>query len=162
MQREGGCVVVRQGCRVVIMLVVLVALLCPSPANANPKLPPGVPVTGTGQSFVKVKAGTPVAVLGLDHEPANPDCHPPTLNACQAHTYAIVQLPNGKVVALDSDVVNFQTQTVRVVAQAGGPLTPKEVNRSLGLSDTGGVAISPLLGAVILIGSVLVARRMIH
>ena len=153
---------VRQVCRVVIMLVVLVALLYPSPAYANPKLPPGVPVTGAGQSFVKVKAGTPVTILGLHHEPANPDCHPPTLFACRAHTYAIAQLPNGKVVALHDELVNFQTHTIRVSGTVGGPLSPKEVDRYLGLSDTGGVAISPLLGAVVLIGSVLVARRMLH
>jgi hypothetical protein len=36
------------------------------------------------------------------------------------------------------------------------------VNRYLGLSDTGGAALLPLLGAVMLIGSVLVARRMLH
>ena len=114
MQSEGGCAVVRQGYRVVIMLVVLVALLCPSLAYTKPKLPPGVPVTGAGQSFVKVKAGTAVTVLGLHHEPANPDCHPPTLFACRAHTYAIAQLPNGKVVALHDELVNFHTHTIRV------------------------------------------------
>jgi hypothetical protein len=158
MRREGRCTVLRQGYRLVILLAALiVAVLYLSPAYAR-----GVPHDTAGQDFVSVKAGTPVTVLGLHHEPANPSCHPATLYACQAHTYALVQLPNGKVVALDHKAVNFQTHTIRVSGGAFGPLPPKVGNRDLGLSDTGGVARLPLVGAVVLIGSVLLLRRMLH
>ena len=152
----------RQGYLIVTMLAVLVALLYPSPAYAHDAPRKNVVDTSAGQHFVSVKAGTPVTVLGLYHEPANPSCHPPTLPACKPHTYAVAQLPNGKVVLLPYKAVNYQTQTVLVGGTAPGPLTPKEVNDFLGLPGTGGAALLPLLGAVMLIGGGLVARQLPH
>lgn len=156
---------VRQGYRVVIMLVVLVALLYLSPAYAQSQLPEGVPVQGSGQPRPAhvVKAGTPVTVLGRYHGP-DPNC--PRTQTCKPYTSVVVQLPNEDVVLLPDTSVNYQTQKVSLgkftAMEIGEPLTPGQVTEILGLSDTGGVARLPLLGAVILIGSVLVARRMLH
>jgi hypothetical protein len=71
-------------------------------------------------------------------------------------------LPNEDVVLLPPPWVNHRTQTVRFDSETSKPLTPGQVRGILGLSDTGGVAGLPLLGAVVLIGSVLLARRMVH
>jgi len=149
-----------------MLAVLIVALVYLSPAYAQPKLPPRVPVTGAGQHIEGVSDGTPVTVLGVYHGPARRDCPPLPRVECKPYTWAVVQLPNEDVVLLPYRDVDFQTQKVSLgkftAVEIGDPLTPAEVSRYLGLSDTGGVAISPLLGAAILIGSVLLARRMLH
>src|SRR5215216_2402821 len=140
----GEGAVVRQGHLIaVIVVVLLVALLYPSPAYGDSK---------AGDTYVRVKAGTPVTVLGLYRDPPDSGCDPPNAPPCKPHTYAVAQLPNGKVVFLPYKNVNYQTQTVRVGGHYSGPLTPGEVNRYLGLPGTGGAALLPLLGAVMLIG----------
>ena len=148
---------VRQGQLLAVMLTVLVALLPPSPAYGNSKAG-----DKAGPSYVPVKAGTPVTVLGLYRDPANSGCIPPNAPPCRPHTYAITQLPNGKVVFLPYKDVNYQTQTVLVDGGGPGPLTAKWANRYLGLPDTGGAALLPLLGAVMLIGGGLILRRLLH
>ena len=148
------------------MLTVLVAVLYLSPAyahsppdhNGHQKLVDG----GSGEHFVSVKAGTLVTVLGLYRDPPDSGCDPPNAPPCKPHTDAVAQLPNGKVVLLHHKAVDYQTQTVRVDSNAPGPLTPREVNDFLGLPGTGGAALLPLLGAVMLIGGGLVARRLPH
>jgi len=140
----------------VIMLAVLVALLHPSPAYAPP-----LHDTTAGETLVSVKAGTPVTVLGLYRAPAASGCNPPNAFPCKPHTYAVTQLPDGKVVLLQHKAVDYQTQTVRVDSNAAGPLTPGEVNDFLGLPGTGGAELWPLLGAVMLIGGALVLRRLL-
>jgi hypothetical protein len=147
------------------MLTVLVAVLYLSPAyahsppdhNGHQKLVDG----GSGEHFVSVKAGTPVTVLGLYRAPAASGCNPPNAFPCKPHTYAVTQLPDGKVVLLHHKAVDYQTQTVRVDSNAAGPLTPGEVNDFLGLPGTGGAELWPLLGAVMLIGGALVLRRLL-
>jgi hypothetical protein len=111
---------------------------------------------------VRVNDGTPVVVLGLWRSPANPNCHPPTLYACKPHTLAVAQLPNGEVVLFSYSAVNYETQTVRMDTNAPGPLRPGEVNRLLGLPGTGGAALLPLLGAVMLTAGGLILRRLLH
>ena len=68
-------------------------------------------------------------------------------------------MPNENLVLLPPGWVDYETQTVRFDSETPKPLTPGQVMEILGLSDTGGVAISPLLGAVVIIGSALVAWR---
>jgi hypothetical protein len=154
MQSEGRSVVVRRGHRVVAILVVLVVVvLYLSPAYAEP--PPGVPHDTAGVSdFVKVKAGTPVTVLGLS-KPGNRPCP-------ECPTDAVVQLPNGNVVVVDPKAINYQTHRVRVDTNASGPYTPEDLKEFRWLPGTGGASLLPLLGAVTLIGSGLVLRRLLH
>src|SRR5215216_3652424 len=147
----GEGAVVRQGHLIaVIVVVLLVALLYPSPAYGDSK---------AGDTYVRVKAGTPVTVLGLYRVPPASGCDPPNALPCKPHTYAVAKLPNGEVVLLWHKAVAYQTQTVRVDSNAPGPLTPREVNDFLRLSDTGGAELLPLLGAVMLFGGGLVTRR---
>ena len=116
-RKEGRGAVVRQGHCVVAVLVVLVfAVLYRSLAHAKP--PPGVPHdTAGGPHFVRVKAGTPVTVLGLS-KPGNRPCP-------ECPTDAVVRLPNGDVVMLAAKAVNLQTHTVRMDWKyASGPYTP--------------------------------------
>jgi len=136
------------------MLAMLIALLYPSPAYAPP-----LHDTTAGDHYVSVRARTPVTVLGLYRYPAASGCDPPNAPPCKPHTYAVAKLPNGEVVLLWHKAVAYQTQTVRVDSNAPGPLTPREVNDFLRLSDTGGAELLPLLGAVMLFGGGLVTRR---
>ena len=156
---QGGCAVVRQGFRVVIMLAVLDALFYQSPAYAHPNHIHGTSA-GQPQHQYGVEAGTPVTVLGRYHGP-DPNC-PPTTRPCKPYTSAVVRLPNENVVLLPPSFVNYQTQTARFDAETSAPLTPGQVKEILGLTNTGGVALLPLLGAVMLIGGGLVARRLLH
>jgi hypothetical protein len=143
----------------VVMLVVLVASLYPSPAYGQA---PPYQDTTAGDHYVRVKAGTPVTVLGLYRDPADSGCNPPNAYPCRPHTYAVARLPTGKVVLVHHKAVDYQAQTVRVDSNAAGPLSPGEVNRYLGLPGTGGAALLPLLGAVMLIGGGLILRRLPH
>ena len=144
-----------------MVAALVVAVLYLSPAYAQ-QLPLGVPRDTAGQPPPAhvVEAGTPVTVLGRYHGP-DPNC-PPRPRPCKPYTWVVVQLPNENVVLLPPPWVNYQMQRARLTSETSAPLTPGQVTEILGLSDTGGVAISPLLGAVVLIGSVLVARRMLH
>jgi hypothetical protein len=152
--------VVRQGYLLaVVLMVLLVALLYSSPAYGHASRPPSVPVTSAGQHLVSVKAGTPVTVLRLYRDPGESRCTPPNAYPCRLHTFAVTQLPDGKVVLVHHKAIDYTTQTVRVDTNAAGPLTLGEVNDFLRLSDTGGVALLPLLGAIMLIGGGLVVRR---
>jgi hypothetical protein len=146
--------VVRQGQLIVVMLVVLVVLLYPSPAYAQVD-------TSAGQlpPRYSVEAGTPLTVLGRYHGP-DPNCPPPE-RPCKPYTWAVVQLPNQNVVLLPPSLVNYQTQTARSDTETSKPLTPEQVNEVLGLTDTGGAALLPLLGAVMLIGGGLVAGQLL-
>jgi hypothetical protein len=159
--REGGCAVVRPGYRLVIVLAVLIVALvylAPAYAQSPPHDTAGQPPPPYG-----VEAGTQLTVLGRYHEPdPNSKCPPLPRDECKPHTWAVVRLPNKNVVLLPPDWVDYQTQTVRFDSETSKPLTPGQVREILVLSDTGGVAIPPLLGAVVLTGSVLLARRMVH
>jgi hypothetical protein len=129
MQGEGEGAVVRQGYRVVIVLIALiVASLCLSPAYAqspskHARDAAGKRVVGDkagvpkgGPDLVRVKAGTPVTVLGLSR------------NCPECHATPVVQLPNGDVMLLeDLKAIDYQTQTVRVDAKGSGPYTPKDL-----------------------------------
>jgi hypothetical protein len=158
MQSKGRSAVVRQGhCVVAILGVVVVAVLCLSPAYAKP--PPGdIPdddaYRGDGPDFVKVKAGTPVTVLGL--------MKPGTRPCPECVTYAVVQLPNADVVSLDPKDINYQTNRMRVDTEASGPYPPEHLKEFRWLPGTGGAALLPLLGAVTLVGSGLVLRRLLN
>jgi hypothetical protein len=135
------------------LMVLLVGVLYPSPAFAKP--PPGVPRDKAGVSdFVKVKAGTPVTVLGLS-KPGNRPCP-------ECPTDAVVRLPNGDVVVLVPKAINFQTQTVRMDTNAFGPYPPEALKELQWLPGSGGAALLPLLGAVMLIGGGLVLHRLLH
>jgi hypothetical protein len=168
MQREGGCAVVRQGHLIAaVLMVLLVALLYLSPAygRAGEEQTSQIPVTSSGQHIESVSDGTPVTVLGVYHGPANVSCPPAPPADCKPYKWAVVRLPNEKVVLLPYRDVNYQTQTVSLgkftSVEVGDPLTPAEVNRYLGLPGTGGAALLPLLGAVMLIGGGLVACRLL-
>jgi hypothetical protein len=134
-------------------VVLIVTVLCPSPAFAKP--PPGVPHdTAGGPHFVRLEAGTPVSVPGLS-KPGNrpcPDCV----------TYAVVRVPNGDVVTLPRNAIDYETQTVRVSEMAFGPYTSEDLKEFLWLPSTGGAALLPLLGAAMLVGGALVLRRLLR
>src|SRR5829696_8391422 len=137
MQREGGGAVIRQAQLIaVIALAVLVALLYPSPAYAHDAPRNSVVDTTAGQHFVSVKAGTPVTVLGVYHGPANVSCPPAPPADCKPYKWAVVRLPNEKVVLLPYRDVNYQTQTVSLgkftAVEIGDPLTPAEVTGTWG------------------------------
>ena len=130
----------------IVFAVLLVGLLYPSPAYAKS-------TAGRMLSPVQVKAGTPVVVLGPKHFLA--------VGRYEAWTEALVILPNGKVVRLSPNDVNYQTQTVRVNTLAP-VLAPGDVKEFLGLPGTGGAALLPLVGAVMLIGGGLILSRLLH
>jgi len=90
-----------------------------------------------------------------------PHCHPSTLLACKPYTDAVACLPNGKVMLLPYNSVNYQTQTVRVDLHAL-MVRSGQVGRNVGLPGTGGAALLPLVGAVMLIGGRLILRRLPH
>jgi hypothetical protein len=164
MQGEGQDAVVRQGYRVVIVLLALiVASLCLSPAYAqspskHARDAAGERVVGDkagvpkgGPDLVRVKAGTPVTVLGLSR------------NCPECHATPVVQLPNGDVVILeDLKAIDYWTHTVRVDAKGSGPYTPVDLKEVRWLPGTGGEALLPLVGAVMLIGSGLVLGRLLR
>jgi hypothetical protein len=159
-----------------MVAVLLVGLLYPSPAYAQ--APPHhnghrgegvVDAKAGGPPVVSVKTvsdGTPVTVLGVYHGPANVSCPPAPPADCKPYKWAVVRLPNEKVVLLPYRDVNYQTQTVSLgkfkSVGIGDPLTPEEVKEVLGLTDTGGAALLPLVGAVMLIGGGLILRRLLH
>jgi hypothetical protein len=70
-------------------------------------------------------------------------------------------LPNENVVLLPPSLVNYQTQTARFDTETAKPLTPEQLDEVLGLPGTGGAALLPLLGAVMLIGGGLIARKLL-
>jgi hypothetical protein len=134
------------------MLAVSAALLYPAPSYAH-----AAQLHDTkagGPHFVRVKAGTPVLVLGL-MKPGNRPCP-------ECVTYAVVQLPNGNVVALGYKDINYQTQTVRVDTNAFGPYTSEDLKEFRWLPGTGGAALLPLVGAVMLLGGGLLLPQLPH
>jgi hypothetical protein len=143
-----------------MLAVLIVALLHLSPAYAQS---PPHDTAGQPPPPYGVEAGTPVTVLGRYHGPdPNAKCPPFPQDECKPYTWAVVRLPNENVVLLPPGWVNYQTRTVRFDSETPKPLTAGQVRQILGLSDTGGVARLPLLGAVVLIGSVLLGRRVLH
>jgi hypothetical protein len=93
MQREGEGTVVRQGYRIVTLLVVrIVALLYLAPAygRAGEEQTSQIPVTSSGQHIEGVSDGTPVTVLGVYHGPANVSCPPAPPADCKPYKWAVV------------------------------------------------------------------------
>jgi hypothetical protein len=160
-REKGHCAVIRLGYRLVVVLaglIVALGYLAPAYAQSPPRDTAGQPPPPYG-----VEAGTPLTVLGRYHGPdPNANCPPLPRDECKPYTWVVVRLPNEDVVLLPPPWVNHRMQTVRFDSETSKPLTPGQVRGILGLSDTGGVAGLPLLGAVVLIGSVLLARRMVH
>ena len=66
------------------------------------------------------------------------------------------------MVALGHKTIDYQTNRVRVDTTASGPYIPEHLKEFRWLPGTGGVALLPLLGAVTLIGSGLVLRRLLN
>jgi LPXTG-motif cell wall-anchored protein len=72
-------------------------------------------------------------------------------------TLANVELENGIIIQVPYDAINYAEQKpARYIAHPTVLSTPEP------LPDTGGAALLPLLGAVMLIGGGFVSRRLTH